>query len=85
MRHNHFKEAYCHTASELGDEIGDQGLTTEEVYCPSCSEDAGSPPEQRWSAEIAHCESGETVCYVEGPSREAVLAIVTEVGLETQA
>lgn len=75
MRYDYFGEAYCHTADEV------RRLTFGKVvYLPSYPPD---PPEGDFGAciEIAESGSGETVCFIEAPTVEAVQAIVDDLGL----
>lgn len=83
MKRNHFNEAYCTNASELVDELDERATTPSSVYLASVDEPEGD--ETAFVGEIVENESGETVCYIEADSREAVKAIAKEAGMEDQS
>jgi hypothetical protein len=77
MRHSKFGEAYCHTADEARKLIEE---ASDEAYLPSYPPD---PPEGEFAAsiEIAESGSGDNICFIEGPTVEAVQKILDELGL----
>lgn len=81
MRYSGFGDAYCHTAEEARRFIEE---CSDEVYLPSYPPD---PPEAGFGAsiEIAESGSGDSVCWIEAPTVEAVDAILTELRLAKPA
>jgi hypothetical protein len=77
MRTNKFGEIYCHTADEARRFIEE---SDEEPYLPSYPPD---PPEGDFPAciEVAKSGSGDSLCYIEAPTVEAVQAILNELNL----
>ena len=77
MRYSGFGDAYCHTAAEARKFIDE---CDDEVYLPSYPPD---PPEGDFGAtiEIAESGSGESVCWIEAPTVEAVDAILAKLGI----
>lgn len=83
MRRNHFGEAYCTDSSELLNELDERATTPSSVYLASIDMPEGD--EKTFSGEIIENENGETVCYIEADTREAVKAIAKEAGIEDQS
>lgn len=78
MRKNAFGDCFCHTVTEASVLIED----TSAVYV---DEDHITEPVsdyEDWTAEIVNNDDGEIVCYVEGPTRDAVLAIIKALNIQ---
>lgn len=77
MRYSKFGDAYCHTADEAKaviEEKSDGAVHVSEI----------DPPEDNFkaAAEVRENESGETVCFIEADTVEAVRTIITAAGIE---
>lgn len=77
MRRNRIGDVYCHTADEARayiDEHASDGVCVDKI----------DPPEGEFKAcaEVLTNKRGDTVCYIEADTVEAVRAIVVEAGIE---
>ena len=77
MRRSAFGDAYCHTADEARRLIEE---CSDEPYLPSYPPD---PPEEGFGAtiEIAESGSGDSICWIEAPTVDAVDRILRELKL----
>lgn len=84
MRTNTFGEKYCHTADELrrvlDDKCGDWYVNDSDLEV--APEDEILEGQKACQAEVRENESGDTLCWVEADTKEAVEAILRECKVE---
>jgi hypothetical protein len=83
MRRNFFGDAYCHTIGEVLDELSEEDTEASAVYLADVNGPEGS--ETMWCGDVSDNDTGDTVLYIEAPSRDEVIAIAKACGIEDQS
>lgn len=78
-KRNGFGELYAQSADELQQEIERVTMTTSNVYATNLSS-----PEDKFgfTVEIADNITGDTICYAEAPTEEALRQMLRDIDVE---
>ena len=83
MRYNFFGDPYCQTTDEVLEELNDKGYEVGEIYLAEVNGPEGD--ETMWCGDVSENDTGDTVLYIEAATREAVVAIAKEAGIDDQS